>query len=708
MKVRALRSSLALPLAVLAFAGTADAQRRPAPPPREPSAPAVEESKDLKAHFGIDMAQRLSRSTDPEDRLRAIARAASSAKRDDAIAFLTPLAEPSSAVRSDGRAMLELVRALARFDDNEKVTRALLGIVSMQGGRVSGSRSDPSPEDPDNAARLEMARGSAALALARSRDPKAVEGLFAAARGGSAGQAAARSALVASPPAALPPAIASAAASPALLGALPDLGDLRTLEAMRGAAKASDPQTRATAVLALARMGDARVVELAKAGLTESDARVKASSAEALVLVDSPDRFKAVLALFEDEATTLAGIRLAERVSNDAIVGQLGARASKHPERAIRLAALRALSRSPELLAVRSLLTLAQDSTIRYEAIHAMARSPHPSAATAIEQLLTSPPGIPKGPEVDATRRLAARAYLVRAIVRGDRSSRADEAIHALYTGSDPTGREVATLCEVALGLATLEERLASSDARVRRAAVMGALALDPKKTRAALYPHVAKDPDARVRELATIALVGDPEGPLPITLPALADRAGAGGPDSGIAARIIAERADDAILERVWKLLGDKSPIVREHTARGLGRARAPQATGRLVAALAYEASPVVRRAVVAALAERPDLHVLFVRDALSNAATLDPDDTVRWLAARALTPSPLPAPPVWREAAWLRVTTDGAAPSAAYAGSLHRDDGLAVPIVFDGDGFAVVAVPPGEVRLALEPRVP
>ena len=60
-----------------------------------------------------------------------------------------------------------------------------------------------------------------------------------------------------------------------------------------------------------------------------------------------------------------------------------------------------------------------------------------------------------------------------------------------------------------------------------RRAAVVGALGLDPKKTRAALYPHVAKDPDALVRQLAMIAMVGDPEGPLPITLPAMADRAG-------------------------------------------------------------------------------------------------------------------------------------------------------------------------------------
>jgi hypothetical protein len=36
-------------------------------------------------------------------------------------------------------------------------------------------------------------------------------------------------------------------------------------------------------------------------------------------------------------------------------------------------------------------------------------------------------------------------------------------------------------------------------------------------------------------------------------------------------------------------------------------------------------------------------------------------------------------------------------------------RSDGLAVPLVFDEDGFAIVAgVPPGDARLVLAPRLP
>jgi hypothetical protein len=40
---------------------------------------------------------------------------------------------------------------------------------------------------------------------------------------------------------------------------------------------------------------------------------------------------------------------------------------------------------------------------------------------------------------------------------------------------------------------------------------------------------------------------------------------------------------------------------------------------------------------------------------------------------------------------------------------GALLRSDGLAVPIAFDLDGYAIVpGVPPGEGRLVLAPRVP
>jgi hypothetical protein len=37
-----------------------------------------------------------------------------------------------------------------------------------------------------------------------------------------------------------------------------------------------------------------------------------------------------------------------------------------------------------------------------------------------------------------------------------------------------------------------------------------------------------------------------------------------------------------------------------------------------------------------------------------------------------------------------------------------LIRADGLAVPIAFDDDGYALVPVPPGDAQLVLAPRIP
>ena len=90
-----------------------------------------------------------------------------------------------------------------------------------------------------------------------------------------------------------------------------------------------------------------------------------------------------------------------------------------------------------------------------------------------------------------------------------------------------------------------------------------------------------------------------------------------------------------------------------------------------------------------------------------------LDPDGLVRQSARRALAGATVPFsdPPV-HEVTWLRMTLDGGQPpppGEAFVGSLVRSDGLAVPVVFDDEGFAlVVGLPPGEGRLVLAPKLP
>jgi hypothetical protein len=97
--------------------------------------------------------------------------------------------------------------------------------------------------------------------------------------------------------------------------------------------------------------------------------------------------------------------------------------------------------------------------------------------------------------------------------------------------------------------------------------------------------------------------------------------------------------------------------------------------------------------------------------KNVLAIASELDPDGAVRQGARRAINgaTAPYSASPI-SECAWLRLTLDnGGQPGEAFVGSIVRSDGVAVPIVFDEEGFAVVpGLPPGESRLVLAPRLP
>jgi hypothetical protein len=122
-----------------------------------------------------------------------------------------------------------------------------------------------------------------------------------------------------------------------------------------------------------------------------------------------------------------------------------------------------------------------------------------------------------------------------------------------------------------------------------------------------------------------------------------------------------------------------------------------------------------LVRRALVAALAERiADATAPSRKTTLTEAARLDPDAQVRFIASRALEGrvAELRSAPV-PEIAWMRLTeASGKAPPAGgepFLAALVRSDGLAVPFAFDDDGYAhIPGVPPGEARVIFTPRVP
>ena len=694
--------ALLLVTAVTTLALDAGAQPRPRGP--KAPAPTVSTPTNLRAHVGADQVTRLLHG-DADDRLRGIERAAAIGTP-ETIALLADAVERdrSQQLKADPRALLAVARALARFADQERVRAALLAVISSGNPSTTGrlpltGRGETTEIDP--VLQTELARQTAAIALARSGGDKAAESLYALARNGGSGTAAAMLALSLHPPrepgffgttnAALPPTIVK------LLG---QLGDLRALDLLHAAAHSPDVPTRCAALVALAELGDERAGPLARSAIAESDIRLRAASGEVFILLSAPERFKATAAILADDATTSIGLKMAERVFNPEITKLVAVRTSA-PDPQLRAAAIRALGRSPDPAAAKALTDakLLADRESAYLALSALARSPAPNAGALVVGLLAN----------TSIATLAARAYVVRAFVRGERPD--DGAVFRLAEAKTPTERAVGIFARVALGADDVDQHLGDRDVRVRRAAAMGALA----RPRDALLRHWNREKDAATRTILAAGLVdGDPDARLENT--ALLERARSGQGDAALATYALARRADAGMGREVGQLLEARNPLIRAHAARGLAAASIPDATGRLADAYAVEAEVDVRRALVGALAARiEDAGAPQRRNVLASAATVDPDAVVRQLAVRS--PHAIPAlrnASNATDVAWLRLTlADGSAPAGSaeepFAGSVVGSDGIAVPIVFDDEGFAVaLGLPPGEARLVLAPRLP
>jgi HEAT repeat protein len=696
--------ALATAFATLASAQPAPARRRTPGASSDTTPP--DQPTNLRARVGTEHAARLIRS-DADDRVRGIERAAAIGTP-EAVALLVESLEHGDRgprIKEDSRALLAMARALARYADQDRARAGLLTIVGTANPRPGprGSASADRLEDDASIARAELARQVAAIALARSRSDRALEALYGVARGGGIGQSAALLALGIHPP--RDPGFfgTTGASMPApVVRLLGQIGDLRALDVLHSAARSSDVNSRCAALVSLAQLGDERAVPLARAAISESDVRLRAAAGEVFILLGAPERFKATSAILSDDATTAVGIKMAERVHDPEITRLLAARALEHPDREIRKGAIRALGRSPDPSAAKALVApqVLADRELTYDAISALARSPAPNAGALIGGLFPT-----------RLSTMAARAYVVRALVRGERTGSSDDAITRLARSRDPRERAVGVFARVALGEDAAERFLADADPRVRRAAAMGAMASPTNDAEAAFLKRLAIEEDDVTRQVLAYGLVGGDKKSV-IKTSVLIERAESGGGDAPLAAYALARRADEKTARKIGQLLSSKDVVLRAHVARGLGVASLPDAAGRLADAYAYETDVEVRRAVIAALAARSgDADAPARKETLAMAAELDPDSVVRQAARRAIAGVTAPfAPPARREVAWLRVTLDGGDPPAEpYVGSIVRSDGIAVPIAFDEEGYAVVpGLPPGEARVVLAPRLP
>jgi HEAT repeat protein len=694
---------------VLLTSGVALGQPRPIRPPRGPAPTAPVAPPGVREHFGVDAATRLLRSPEATERLRGLERIAAT-HTPEALGVLERAAgatapggfDPRAALeglaRKDPRALLVVVRGLASWIDKESARDALaavLGAPAQALALLPGTSADPEGDETLGAARVLLARQQAALALASSGLPLALEALMAAARSGGSGQEPALEALALVPPSS--PILGGVAlTTSATIALAAGAGDLRSIDPMGGVLGASDPGVRAAALAALGASGDARVAAAARDQAQDTDPRVRVAAAEALARLGAPQAEGLVSALVADDATCLDGLRIARLVQGAGATRAAAARAAASSDLALREAAIEALGRQVDPLAVQALVALAADPAVQGDAVGALARSPSRAAPVAIETLAASP----------ATRRLAVRAYLVRALARGETSARLDALLASLARSADAAERAVATQALVALGRAPLEVAVADPDPRVQRAAAMGALALPSAQARRALSSALTGVRDAAARQ---VLLFLDGGGSVP-TLE-LVDRARGGGPDAPLSALALARRDDEAVRAVVDALLSSHDALVRAHAARGLASSANHDAVGRLAQAYAFEPDLEVRRALVTAIAGRvDDADAPSRRDALALAASLDPDRTVRAIARRAVANAPPAQPPEGRQVAWLRIVPAvGASLPSAAAALVVAADGLARPVVFDDDGYALVpGLPAGEARLRLAPRLP
>jgi HEAT repeat protein len=666
----------------------------------------------LRQHFGVEVARRLLRGADSsargEDMLRGIERAASLGAPEGAALLVQMVSDPRGIARTDTRILLALTRALAPFVNEHGVARALgefvLGAPAI---RPAARRSDEDASvssDAERRARLELARETAALALAIGGDEKAVDFLIAAARGTGPGQAAATVALESFPPIVLPEVVALTPGTIALAGAL---GDLRAGDALLEAAHSLDPLLRSAGLVALGATGDARVIPAAKGADRDVDLGVRKAAAEALVQVGALEASHAVRGLLDEDATAARGIELAERTPGSEVTTGLVNRVRSMSDRAVRVAAIVALGHRTDPKALEALIAALGDPVLAGDAAEALARSPLSAAWDVIYQRLLDP----------KTRRLGARMAAVRGRLAPPPAA-VLRLLEDVARAPDAVDRAAGVSALVLLGDLDVGRALEDKDPRVRRAAAM---ASDPTASRAAplLLGRLDREDDALTRLVLGGGLASGDHDALVSTKDLLV-RAREAEADAPVSALALASRGQEPERGAIDAALASSDPLLRAHAAKGLATSPDRTATGRLALAYDAETDPGTRRAIILALVERSIDRGAPLRDqALDRAGRVDPDPQIRAIAWRGLLGLPRPEARPASDAIWVRVMTptgekptglapaSGGPPGVPFSGLIVRADGLAVPVVFDEDGYALVPGPSGPARLVLAPRL-
>jgi len=296
-----------------------------------------------------------------------------------------------------------------------------------------------------------------------------------------------------------------------------------------------------------------------------------------------------------------------------------------------------------------------------------------------------------------STRRLAARAAVVRRLALGEGVPGDTRALEALLASKSPADRAAGAWGLAALDASTAERLLGSSDPVVVRAAARAGAWKPRVASVAATRLAREKDPATRVALAASLAI---PDAEFHVPTHVLVELIDSGSAAAPLAVRALAARDSEALRPRIAALLESGDALIRVHAALGLGDSQRPSAVGLLSRVYRFEPSAQVRYAIVIALSR-----LAHSGRTLGLAARLDGNSRVRGAAKRALAGRRLYGLAPGSAVLWLALAPSGPGQESAVRSAtvqLVTASGLALPAVPDPDGLLLAAgLPAGPVEL-------